>query len=210
MPEPYATLPPLADVPTRKFRRHKAAHGRCPTRKGVLGWTLDAFRLLLGVFALTAIAKEFHDYAAEIALSITFTMMFRPVCAVSWTDGRSLRPPPALDARPCRLRVSKCSRLRDIVSLPSSAGALSASAWAESGRGASLAMEKFAQVRGFLSGLPPAGLRSRLPSGGRLLLIRLSRWGWRPMFSLEDMHALIGLSSAQSKESRGCGRRLSN
>jgi len=48
---------------------------------GFLGWTLDAFDFFLVVFSLTAIAKEFHQSDAKIALSITLTLAFRPVGA---------------------------------------------------------------------------------------------------------------------------------
>ena len=46
-----------------------------------LGWTLDAFDFFLVVFALTAIAKEFHKTDAQMALTITVTLAFRPVGA---------------------------------------------------------------------------------------------------------------------------------
>src|SRR5207247_5363709 len=46
-----------------------------------LGWTLDAFDFFLVVFALTAIAKEFHKTDAQLALTITVTLAFRPVGA---------------------------------------------------------------------------------------------------------------------------------
>src|SRR2546423_1692301 len=46
-----------------------------------LGWTLDAFDFFLVVFALTAIAKEFGKSDAELALTITITLAFRPVGA---------------------------------------------------------------------------------------------------------------------------------
>src|SRR6266481_2526955 len=48
---------------------------------GFLGWTLDAFAFFLVVFSLTAIAREFNKSDAEIALSITLTLAFRPVGA---------------------------------------------------------------------------------------------------------------------------------
>src|SRR6202795_1640659 len=72
MPEPYATPP--TDPP------NKGGHGASPL-SGFLGWTLDAFDFFLVVFSLTAIAQEFHRTDAEIALSITLTLMFRPVGA---------------------------------------------------------------------------------------------------------------------------------
>src|SRR2546423_6914636 len=48
---------------------------------GFLGWTLDAFDFFIVVMTLTAIAREFHRTDAEIALSITLTLAFRPVGA---------------------------------------------------------------------------------------------------------------------------------
>ena len=46
-----------------------------------LGWALDAFDFFIVVFTLTAIAKEFHKTDAQIALTITVTLAFRPVGA---------------------------------------------------------------------------------------------------------------------------------
>src|SRR5580765_6813980 len=48
---------------------------------GFLGWTLDAFDFFLVGLSLTAIAAEFHKTDAQIALSITLTLGFRPVGA---------------------------------------------------------------------------------------------------------------------------------
>ena len=48
---------------------------------GFLGWMLDAFDFFLVVFCLTAIGKDFHKSDAQIALSITITLAFRPVGA---------------------------------------------------------------------------------------------------------------------------------
>src|SRR5437588_126633 len=48
---------------------------------GFLGWTLDAFDFFLVVMTLTAIGKEFGKSDAAIALSLTLTLLFRPVGA---------------------------------------------------------------------------------------------------------------------------------
>src|SRR5207247_7683128 len=48
---------------------------------GFLGWTLDAFDFFLVVMTLTAIAKDFGHSAAEIAFTLTLTLVFRPVGA---------------------------------------------------------------------------------------------------------------------------------
>src|ERR1051325_6358001 len=48
---------------------------------GFLGWTLDAFDFSLVVMTLTAIPREFGQSDAAIALSLTLTLLFRPVGA---------------------------------------------------------------------------------------------------------------------------------
>src|SRR3989440_5546599 len=61
--------------------RPLASDQRATVVAGFLGWTLDAFDFFLVVMTLTAIAKEFGKTDAEIALSITLTLAFRPVGA---------------------------------------------------------------------------------------------------------------------------------
>src|SRR5438874_10131668 len=48
---------------------------------GFLGWMLDAFDFFLVVMTLTAIAKDFGKSDAAVALSLTLTLLFRPVGA---------------------------------------------------------------------------------------------------------------------------------
>src|ERR1041385_545045 len=64
----------------RNIERAGSDH-RAAVFAGFLGWTLDAFDFFLVVFTLTAIAKEFHKTDAEMALTITVTLAFRPVGA---------------------------------------------------------------------------------------------------------------------------------
>src|SRR4051812_38536949 len=54
---------------------------RAAVLAGFLGWTLDAFDFFLVVFTLTAIAREFNKTDAELALTLTITLAFRPVGA---------------------------------------------------------------------------------------------------------------------------------
>src|SRR5437870_4637856 len=58
-----------------------ASDQRATVVAGFLGWTLDAFDFFVVVMTLTAIAREFHRSDAEIALSLTLTLAFRPVGA---------------------------------------------------------------------------------------------------------------------------------
>src|SRR5438067_5707556 len=61
--------------------RPLASDQRATVVAGFLGWTLDAFDFFVVVMTLTAIAKEFGKSDADIALSITLTLAFRPVGA---------------------------------------------------------------------------------------------------------------------------------
>jgi len=47
-----------------------------------LGWTLDAFDFFVVGMCLTAIAKEFGQTDKAIALSLSFTLAFRPIGAI--------------------------------------------------------------------------------------------------------------------------------
>ena len=46
-----------------------------------LGWTLDAFDFFLVVISVPAIAAEFHQPIKAVALSLTLTLLFRPLGA---------------------------------------------------------------------------------------------------------------------------------
>src|SRR5438046_8574251 len=61
--------------------RPPASDQRATVIAGFLGWTLDAFDFFLVVMTLTAIAKDFGRSDADIALSLTLTLAFRPVGA---------------------------------------------------------------------------------------------------------------------------------
>src|SRR5947208_15619655 len=58
-----------------------ASDQRAAVVAGILGWTLDAFDFFLVVMTLTAIAKDFGHSDANIAFTLTLTLVFRPVGA---------------------------------------------------------------------------------------------------------------------------------
>ena len=72
--------PPTTPVPAGATPPAKSGHSTAVVA-GFLGWALDAFDYFLVVFCLTAIAKDFNKSDADIALSITITLAFRPVGA---------------------------------------------------------------------------------------------------------------------------------
>ena len=192
MPEHHATAPitpPTAAPP-------KGGHGAA-VLAGFLGWTLDAFDFFLVVFSLTAIAQEFHRSDAEIALSLTLTLMFRPVGAFIFglmADRYGRRLPLMIDlvfysvvevATGFAHSFTTCMVLRALFGIGMGG---------EWGVGASLAMEKVPpRLRGFLSGLLQQGyaLGNLLASG--CFFFVFPRWGWRPMFFIGGLPALLGL-----------------
>src|SRR5437588_232621 len=128
---------------------------------GFLGWTLDAFDFFLVVMTLTAIGKEFGKSDAAIALSLTLTLLFRPVGAFVFglladRYGRKL---------PLMIDLVFYSVVEVLTGLaPSYATFLVLRALfgigmgAEWGVGASLVMEKVpARYRGVVSGLLQQG-----------------------------------------------------
>src|ERR1041385_8327781 len=68
--------PPAGSSGAPQVTGHRAA-----VVASFLGWTLDAFDFFLVTYALTAIAKDFGQADKAIALSLTITLMFRPVGA---------------------------------------------------------------------------------------------------------------------------------
>jgi len=60
---------------------HKVDGHRAAVVASFLGWTLDAFDFFLVTYALTYIAKDLGQTDKGIALSLTITLMFRPVGA---------------------------------------------------------------------------------------------------------------------------------
>src|ERR1700719_980043 len=148
---------------------------------GFLGWTLDAFDFFLVVFSLTAIAQEFHRSDAEIALSITLTLMFRPVGAFIFglmADRYGRRLPLMIDLV-----------FYSVVEVAT--GFALGGEW---GVGASPAMEKVPpRLRGFLSGLLQQGYALGYLLAAVCFYFVFPRWGWRPMFFIGGLPALLGL-----------------
>ena len=192
MPEHYATPPttPPTAAPT------KSGHGAA-VLAGFLGWTLDAFDFFLVVFSLTAIAQEFHRSDAEIALSLTLTLMFRPVGAFIFglvADRYGRRLPLMIDLvfySVVEVATGFAHSFTTFMVLRALFGIGMGGEW---GVGASLAMEKVPpRLRGFLSGLLQQGyaLGNLLASG--CFFFVFPRWGWRPMFFIGGLPALLGL-----------------
>ena len=78
-PRPLLLWPPVDN--SNAIAPAGTADHRAALLAGYLGWTLDAFDFFLVVSCLTAIGREFHKSDAEMALTLTATLAFRPVGA---------------------------------------------------------------------------------------------------------------------------------
>src|SRR5256886_12484655 len=173
---------------------------------GFLGWTLDAFDFFLVVMTLTAIAKEFGKSDADIAASIGLTLAFRPVGAFIFglladRYGRKL---------PLMLDLVFYSAIEVLSGLaPSYASFLVLRALfgigmgGEWGVGASLVMEKVPpRLRGVVSGLLQQGYAAGYLLAALCYFFVFPRWGWRPLFFIGGLPALLALFvRARVKES---------
>jgi len=162
-----------------------------------LGWTLDAFDFFLVVFALTAIAREFGTTDAAIALSITVTLAFRPVGAFIFgllADRYGRRLPLMLDLvfySAVEVLSGLAPDYRTFLVLRALFGIGMGGEW---GVGASLAMEKApVRLRGLLSGLLQQGYAVGYLLAAICFFVVYPRYGWRPMFFIGGLPALVAL-----------------
>ena len=192
VPEDDAILPSTPPVPSLT----KDGHGPA-VLAGFLGWTLDAFDFFLVVLSLTAIAKEFHRSDAEIALSITLTLVFRPVGAFIFglmADRYGRRLPLMIDLvfySAVEVATGFAHSFSTFLVLRALFGIGMGGEW---GVGASLAMEKVPpRLRGFLSGMLQQGYALGYLLAAGCFYFVFPRWGWRPMFFIGGLPALLGV-----------------
>jgi MFS transporter, SHS family, lactate transporter len=164
---------------------------------GFLGWMLDAFDFFLVVFCLTAIGKEFHKSDAEMALSITVTLAFRPVGAFIFgllADRYGRRLPLMIDLifySIVEVLTGLAPSYASFMVLRALFGIGMGGEW---GVGASLAMEKVPpRLRGVLSGLLQQGYAAGNLLAAICYFALFQRWGWRPLFFLGGLPALLAV-----------------
>ncbi len=164
---------------------------------GFLGWTLDAFDFFLVVFTLTAIGREFHKSDAEMALSITLTLAFRPVGAFIFgllADRYGRRLPLMLDLvfySIIEVLSGLAPNYATFMLLRALFGIGMGGEW---GVGASLAMEKVPpRLRGVLSGLLQEGYAAGYLLAAVCYFFLFDAWGWRPLFFLGGLPALVAI-----------------
>src|SRR5262249_47869474 len=159
---------------------------RAALAAGFLGWTLDAFDFFLVGLSLTAIAAEFHKTDAEIALTITLTLAFRPVGAFIFgllADRYGRRLPLMIDLvfySFIEVLSGLAPNYTTFLILRALFGIGMGGEW---GVGASLAMEKVpVRWRGAFSGLLQQGYALGFLLAALAYAVVLPRWGRRPLF----------------------------
>ncbi len=182
---------------TSKYAPDSSNGHRAAVIASFLGWTLDAFDFFLVSFTLTAIAKEFGQTDKAIALSITLTLAFRPVGAFVFglmADRYGRRLPLMIDLvfySVVEVATGFAHSYTTFLVLRALFGIGMGGEW---GVGASLAMEKApAHRRGIFSGLLQEGYACGNLLAAVCFFFVFPRWGWRPMFFIGGLPALLAL-----------------
>src|SRR5690349_11336788 len=164
---------------------------------GFLGWTLDAYDFFILVFLFDTLAAQFHVSKADLVFTITATLAMRPVGAVIFgllADRYGRRLPLMANViffSVIELLCGFAPNYTVFLILRTIYGIGMGGEW---GVGASLAMEAApGKWRGVLSGILQSGY-----SIGYLLAAIAARsllpmWGWRPMFWIGALPALLAL-----------------
>jgi SHS family lactate transporter-like MFS transporter len=183
---------PLTPPVHQPEKGHKAA-----VVASFLGWTLDAFDFFLVTFALTAIGKEFGQSDKAMAFSITLTLAFRPVGAFIFglmADRWGRRIPLMIDLVFYSIVEVATGLTHSYTSFLVLRALFGIGMGGEWGVGASLAMEKSpAHRRGIFSGLLQEGYAFGNLLAALCFFFVFPRWGWRPMFFIGGLPALLAL-----------------
>ncbi|HTA41320.1 MAG TPA: MFS transporter [Bryobacteraceae bacterium] len=164
---------------------------------GFLGWTLDAFDYFLVVYCLTAIGREFHRSDTEMALTITVTLAFRIFGAFLFglmADRYGRRLPMMINLvfySVVEVATGFARGYTSFIILRALFGIGMGGQW---GVGASLALEKVSpRFRGLVSGILQQGYALGNMLAALCYFFLFDRWGWRPMFFLGGLPALVAL-----------------
>ena len=164
---------------------------------GFLGWMLDAFDFFLVVMTLTAIAKDFGKSDAAIALSLTVTLLFRPVGAFIFgllADRYGRKIPLMVDLVFYSIVEVLSGLAPNYTTFLILRALFGIGMGAEWGVGASLVMEKVpARLRGVMSGLLQQGYAAGYLLAALAYLLVFPHWGWRPLFFIGGLPALLAL-----------------
>jgi MFS transporter, SHS family, lactate transporter len=170
----------------------------------VAGWALDAFDFFLFVFAVHAIAGEFHTTVHAVAQGIFWTLAMRPVGALvfgSLAEKYGRRPILMLNVvsySVFELASAFAPNLTTLLVLRALFGVAMGGEW---GVGAALALETLpAKNRGFFSGLLQEGYVLGYLLASVVFKFLFERIGWRGMLVVGAAPALVVFFIRQAVE----------
>jgi SHS family lactate transporter-like MFS transporter len=162
-----------------------------------LGWTLDAFDFFVVVFLFDSLAADFHVSKAKIVATLSWTLLMRPVGALIFgllADRFGRRRPLMANViffSVIELACGFAPSYTVFVILRTLYGIGMGGEW---GVGASLAMEATStRWRGMLSGILQNGYAVGYLLAAVAYRFAFPVWGWRPMFWLGGIPALLAL-----------------
>src|ERR1700680_5012154 len=191
------STPPAAAIRDDVSRRLSPREAGHTLLASFLGWTLAAFDFFVLVFVISAIAADFHRSVADIAFTITATLMMRPVGALifGWLADRYGRRLPLMLDIVFYSMVEFASGLApnytSFLILRALYGIGMGGEW---GVGTALAMEMVpVERRGIVSGFLQEGYAFGYIFAAAAYFFIFPHLGWRPMFFLGGAPALLVL-----------------
>ncbi|HVW84788.1 MAG TPA: MFS transporter, partial [Bryobacteraceae bacterium] len=173
------------------------ANARYAVTAGFLGWTIDAFDFFVLVFTIPAIAKEFGRPIPAIALTLTASLVMRPVGAFVFgllADRYGRRPilmANILFYSAMEILSGLAGSYPVFLALRLLYGIGMGGNW---GVGASLALESApSEKRGIVSGLLQEGYAFGNLLAAIAYYLVFPHWGWRAMFFVGAAPALLTL-----------------
>src|SRR3984957_15850010 len=163
----------------------------------LLGWALDAFDFFILVFAVKAIAEDFHSQVKAVTFAITLTLAMRPLGALlfGWAADRFGRHPTLMVNIISYSVLELCSAgapsLPVLIGIRGLYGIAMGGEW---GVGAALALESVpAESRGAVSGLLQQGYVLGYLLAALLFGAAFDVLGWRGMFVIGALPSVLVL-----------------
>ena len=164
---------------------------------GFLGWTLDAFDFFVVVFLFDTLARQFGVTKREIVWTTTATLAMRPVGALFFgllSDRYGRRIPLMANVIYFSIIELACGFAPNFTVFLVLRALFGIGMGGEWGVGASLAMEAAPpKLRGILSGILQSGYSIGYLLAAIAARFLLPGWGWRPMFWIGALPALLAL-----------------
>jgi SHS family lactate transporter-like MFS transporter len=165
----------------------------------LLGWTMDAFDYFVVVLVYADVAKDFGVSLTDMAFLTTATLLMRPVGAAifgMWADKVGRKKVLMIDVGFYSVVGFLCAFAPNYSTLLVLRLLYGVGMGGEWGLGASLAMEKVPpSKRGLVSGILQQGyaLGYLFAAVAYLAISNLTDWGWRGLFALSILPALLSL-----------------